>query len=137
EQFYPTVINRIEVIGVHTVTLHAQVMDISRTKLRELGVDWALGFGNDYVAQTVSGTLEPGGKSFAEILNPGQETVKLGIIDNGNSFFAAIRALQQKDLVKVMADPTLVAIDGRPASFNSGGEFPILVPAGLGQVGID
>jgi pilus assembly protein CpaC len=137
EQFYPTVINRIEVIGVHTVTLHAQVMEISRTKLRELGVDWALGFGNDYVAQTVSGTLEPGGKSFAEILNPGQETVKLGIIDNGNSFFAAIRALQQKDLVKVMADPTLVAIDGRPASFNSGGEFPILVPAGLGQVGID
>lgn len=27
-------------------------------------------------------------------------------------------------------------MDGRPASFNSGGEIPIIVPAGLGQVGI-
>ena len=36
-----------------------------------------------------------------------------------------------------MADPTVVAIDGRPASFNAGGEFPILVPAGLGQVGVE
>ncbi len=145
EQFYPTVINRIEVIGVHTVMLHAQVMEVSRTKLRDLGVDWGFGFGNDFISTTVSGTLNPGATSATAgaagltgtLAATGQETMKLGILDNGNSFFTAVRALQQRNLIKVMADPTLVAIDGRPASFNSGGEFPILVPAGLGQVGID
>jgi pilus assembly protein CpaC len=148
EQFYPTVINRIEVIGVHTVMLHAQVMEMSRTKIRDLGVDFGLGFGNDFVAQSVSGTIAPaagdfaasvgGGSSIAGTLAAtGQETFKFGIVDNGNSFFGTIRALHQRNLIKVMADPTLVAIDGRPASFNSGGEFPILVPSGLGQVGVD
>src|SRR5690606_869640 len=48
----------------------------------------------------------------------------------------AIRALRRNNLVKVLASPTLTAIDGRPASFNAGGEFPVIVPAGLGQVGI-
>lgn len=137
EQYYPRVINRIEVIGVHTIMLHTQVMEVSRTKLRELGIDWAAGFGNDYVAQTIGGTLGAGGTTFAAVPNAANETIKFGIVDSGNSFFTAIRALQQKNLVKVMADPTVVAIDGRPASFNSGGEFPILVPAGQGLVGVD
>ncbi len=137
EQFYPTVINRIEVIGVHTVTLHAQVMEISRTKLRALGVDHAMGFGNDFYSTSAGGTLTAGGTTVSAVGNTGQETFKLGIVDSGNQFFTALRFLQQRDLVKVMADPTLVAIDGRPASFNSGGEFPILVPSGLGTVGID
>jgi Flp pilus assembly secretin CpaC len=47
-----------------------------------------------------------------------------------------MRALRRNNLVKVLASPTLTAVDGRPASFNAGGEIPILVPAGLGQVGV-
>ena len=60
EQYYPTVINRIEVIGVHTIMLHTQVMEVSRTKLRELSVDWALGFGTDFVQQSVAGNTRNG-----------------------------------------------------------------------------
>ncbi len=136
EQYYPTVINRIEVIGVHTIMLQTQVMEVSRTKLREFGIDWSLGFGNDFVTSTSSGLIAPGGTTPA-ILSSGGETLKLGIVDNGNQFFGLLRALRQNNLAKVMADPTVVAIDGRPASFNSGGEFPILVPAGLGQVAVE
>ncbi len=136
EQYYPTVINRIEVIGVHTVMLHTQIMEVSRTKLRQLGVDWAADFGNDTVQQAVAGTL-----GVPDPMN-GVRTVtndqfRFGIVDSGNGFFASIKALQERNLVKVMADPTVVAIDGRPASFNSGGEFPILVPAGQGLVGVE
>ena len=36
-----------------------------------------------------------------------------------------------------MAEPTLVTVSGRPAFFNSGGEFPILIPAGLGTVSVE
>jgi pilus assembly protein CpaC len=77
------------------------------------------------------------GGTTGALINAGNETFKVGIIDSGNSFFGLVRALRENKLAKVLADPTVVAIDGRPASFNSGGEFPILVPAGLGQVGIE
>ncbi len=135
EQYYGTVINRIEVIGVHTIMLQTQVMEVSRTKLQQLGIDWSLGFGNDFVTQSASGLLGTGAAPTQ--LSAGTENFKFGIVDNGNSFFGLLKMLRQKNLAKVMADPTVVAIDGRPASFNSGGEFPILVPAGLGQVGVE
>ena len=40
--------------------------------------------------------------------------------------------LRQNDLIKVLAEPTLTTVSGRPAAFNAGGEFPILIPQGLG-----
>ena len=135
EQYYGTVINRIEVIGVHTIMLQTQVMEVSRTKLQQLGIDWSMGFGNDFVTQSASGLLGTG--NVPTQLSQGAENLKFGIVDNGNQFFGLLKMLRQKNLAKVMADPTVVAIDGRPASFNSGGEFPIVVPAGLGQVGIE
>lgn len=136
EQYYPTVINKIEVIGVHTVMLQTQVMEVSRTKLREFGIDWSMGFGNDFITQSTSGLISAG-STTAALTSASNETLKFGVIDNGNQFFGLMRLLRQNNLAKVMADPTVVAIDGRPASFNSGGEFPIIVPAGLGQVGVE
>lgn len=135
EQYYPTVINRIEVIGVHTIMLQTQIMEVSRTKLRECGIDWSLGFGNDFISSSASGLGGTG--AVPTLASAGSETLKFGIVDNGNQFFGLLRLLRQNNLAKVMADPTVVAIDGRPASFNSGGEFPIIVPAGLGQVAIE
>lgn len=133
EQYFPAVINKINVTGVYTIQLETQIMEVSRTKLRELGVDWAFGNGNDAISQTVSGLVTATGTTFA---GTGSETMKLGVIENSTSFFSAIRALRRNNLVKVLASPTLTAVDGRPASFNSGGEIPIIVPAGLGQVAI-
>jgi pilus assembly protein CpaC len=136
EQYYPKVVNRIGVTGERTVMLHTQILEVSRTKLRELGIDWQFGFGDDFLGQSLS-TLGGGGTTPGAILPTGGDTFRFGIMNSGDSFFAFIRALRQDNLVKVMAEPTVVAIDGRPASFNSGGEFPIIVPAGLGQVGIE
>lgn len=136
ELYFPTVINKVNVTGVHTIQLEAQIMEVSRTKLRELGIDWAVGNGDDVITQSVSGLLSTAGAPAAAFASTGQETFSVGIVENGSSFFTAIRALRRNNLVKVLASPTLTAIDGRPASFNAGGEFPIPVPAGLGQVGI-
>ena len=141
EQYYPTVINRIEVVGVHTIMLQTQVMEVSRTKLREFGIDWSLNFGNDFITQTVGGSIAPSPSNpfipLSTVVGTGRETLRFGIVDSGNQFFGLMRLLRQNNLAKVMADPTVVAIDGRPASFNSGGEFPIPIPAGLGLVGIE
>ena len=40
EQYYPTIVNNIKVIGVQQVLLHTRIMEVSRTKLRDLGIDW-------------------------------------------------------------------------------------------------
>jgi pilus assembly protein CpaC len=130
------VINRVEVIGVHTIMLHTQVMEVSRTKLRELGVDWASSWNDDGIVSSVSGLIAPGGTGTT-ITSAARETVRFEVVTENNTFFGFIRALKQNNMAKVLADPTVVAIDGRPASFNSGGEFPILVPAGMGQVGVE
>lgn len=133
ELYFPTVINKVNVTGVHTIQLEAQIMEVSRTKLRELGIDWAFANGDDFVTQSVSGLISSAGSA---VVSTGHETFSVGVVEKGSSFFTAIRALRRNNLVKVLASPTLTAIDGRPASFNAGGEFPIPVPAGLGQVGI-
>jgi len=136
EQYYPTVINRIQVLGVHTIMLHTKVMEVSRTKLRSLGVDWALDGKNATFQQAVAGTLGVPDPNTG-VRPVGGDNFRFAIFDNDTTFLASIKALQERNLVKIMADPTVVAIDGRPASFNSGGEFPILVPQGLGQVGVE
>lgn len=85
------------------------------------------------ITQSVSGLLQTTGTA---VTKTGSETFSYGVVENGTSFFSAIRALRRNNLVKVLASPTLTAVDGRPASFNAGGEIPIIVPAGLGQVAI-
>ncbi len=37
---------------------------------------------------------------------------------------AAIQALEQKQIVQILAEPNLLTVSGRPASFLAGGEFP-------------
>ncbi len=133
ELYFPTIINKVSVTGVHTIQLETQIMEVSRTKLRELGIDWALSNGDDIVSSSVSGLIRTTGTAVAKT---GSETFSVGVVENSTSFLTSIRALRRNNLVKVLASPTLTAVDGRPASFNAGGEFPIIIPAGLGQVGI-
>jgi len=37
---------------------------------------------------------------------------------------AVIRALQQKNLLQILAEPNLIAVNGKEASFRAGCEFP-------------
>src|ERR1041385_6707075 len=46
---------------------------------------------------------------------------------------AVIKALQQKNLLQILAEPNLIAVNGKEASFLAGGEFPFpLVQPGQG-----
>lgn len=148
EDYYPRVQNHITVAGVQQVLLQVRVMEVSRTKLRSLGIDFAdLTRTGDFVGQSVSGLLAAssgatfdvpsGGMLPSAATGPtGGQTFQFGIVEPGNSFFGVIEALQQKNLAKILAEPNLVTVSGRPAFFNVGGEFPILVPQSLGTVSI-
>lgn len=124
-EYFPKVINHMTVGGVQTIALHVKVVEVSRTKLRRLGVDWSLLTGNDFIIQSAAGIGATG------------DTLRFGIVNGGTSFTALIDALRQNSMAKLLAEPTLVAISGRPASFNSGGQIPIPVSGGLGVTTVE
>jgi len=49
----------------------------------------------------------------------------------------ALNALEQKGLIRNLAQPNLVALSGDTASFLAGGEYPIPIPGPLGQMAIE
>lgn len=135
EDFYPKIINAITVGGVQQVLLEVKVAEVSRTRLRNCGFDWADFASGFNGVQTISGLISHA-SATAGITTSGNETFSFGVIDGGNSFFGVIEFLRQNDLAKVLAEPKLVTVSGRPAFFNAGGEFPILVPQSLGTVSV-
>jgi pilus assembly protein CpaC len=56
---------------------------------------------------------------------------------NGTTWTGFVDALKSDGLVKVLAEPTLIALSGQDAYFLAGGEFPVPVPQGLGSVAIE
>ena len=48
-----------------------------------------------------------------------------------------INALSEDGIIKVLAEPNLIALSGQNASFLAGGEFPVPVPQGLGTAAIE
>lgn len=128
EQFYTRVINNIQVVGVQQVLLHTKIMEVSRTKLRDLGIDWSL-------SGTQTLTIAPGGLISAANGTPlSIDGASARIV--GGDFNGLLAALRQDDLVKLLAEPTVVATHGRPARFNVGGRVPTVVPSGNGAVSI-
>ena len=45
--------------------------------------------------------------------------------------------LQQNNIAKILSEPNIVAVSGRPAQFQVGGETPIIVPQSLGTSSIE
>jgi pilus assembly protein CpaC len=151
EEYYPKVINNMTVGGVQTVLLHVRVMEVSRTKLRQLGFDWAKITGGNMVTSGVSGMIQApvspslpvgtGGATppFAEITNNPitNSTFAFNIGQGTSAFFGVLNALREDNLAKIVAEPTLVCESGRAASFSVGGQIAVPEPQGLGSVGVD
>ncbi len=145
EDYYPKVINSLKVGGAQQVLLHVKVLEVSRTKLRNLGFDFWSNNHSFFAASSPSGLLNLNGAAGTQsgafpapsTSGAGGDTIRFGIVSGPSAFFGFLEALRTYNLAKVMAEPTLVAVSGSPAHFNDGGEFPILIPAGLGTVSVD
>ncbi|MCD4726629.1 MAG: histidine kinase, partial [Pirellulales bacterium] len=149
EQYYPKVINNMTIGGCQQVLLHVKVMEVSRTKLRQLGLDWAKITGNnvitsgpsglitDYLDQstTIGGLGGVPGKAAIRSATP-TSTFAFNVVNGTSGFFGVLEALRQDNLMKIMSEPTLVSINGQVASFNAGGEIPVPEPQSLGTISI-
>jgi pilus assembly protein CpaC len=111
------------------VTLKVRVAEVSRTVLKQLGVNWSalatIGSIAHLPALTLNANLDPVVCVGAATLCPSA------------NFNGVIDALDQSGLATILAEPTLTAVSGETASFIAGGEYPIPVPQGIGQVTID
>lgn len=146
EQFYPKVLNQMKVGGVQQVLLKVKVMEAQRSTIRELGMNFTYLNRNGYVNSSpgaitnldrVSLPFKPGVPS-AEILPSSirNATGSFAVIGDNNIFSSYITALRTENLLKILAEPEVLALNGRPALLLSGGEFPILVPQSLGTVSV-
>ncbi len=131
EQFYPTVVNNIKVVGVQQVLLHTRIMEVSRTKFRDLGVDLALIHGQNFIINSPGNLINVPKSTLAGVI-PVNDAANVRIFTG--DFEALIAALRTEDLIKFLAEPTVVATHGRPARFTVGGKVPYIVPAGTNSV---
>jgi pilus assembly protein CpaC len=137
------IINLLRVVGSQQVMLKVRIAELNRTAMRRiganfLGVDTHTGaiVGSSIAGPTAyQGTIgQPGNLLFGNQLygssslgpNDGNSTV-FGIFQH-NNFEFSLTALRQNGLLKILAEPNLVALNGQLASFLAGGEFPVPVP---------
>ena len=146
KEFYPRTLNQIKVGGVQQVQLHVKVMEVQRSKIRRLGMNFVYISNNGYFTST-PGALSP---ITALSSTPGDvpgiginqtsladASILFGVINPSSLFQGFVQALREEGLLKIMAEPTLTTTNGHPATLLNGGEFPIVVPAGLGTVGVE
>lgn len=120
ERYAPgKVTNLLQVAGSQQVMLAVRFAEMNRSVVKALGVETNLvNVGNDATFSVFSGG----------ILADAFGTIGLTDLTWGEaSLEVFLDALEQKGIVKTLAEPNLIALSGESASFLAGGEFPIPV----------
>lgn len=123
------VINMLRVPGVQQVALKVKIAELNRTAVRGFGLD---------VDGTVNFSNNPEGSAMflQSMINVATgDTPALLTQFDGDDIRFGIRWLQQRGVLRLLSEPTLVTMSGRPATFVAGGEFA--VPTVVGSVGLN
>ena len=134
-------------VGAEEVLLEVKFAEVDRTALTQVGINvFSTGAGNT-IGTTTTGQF--GSLTTSPITNStssngvGTTTATTSVGNLLNLFFfnpqvhlgAVIQALQQRNLLQILAEPNLVAINGKESSFLAGGEFPFpVVQPGAGGI---
>ena len=142
--------NLMEVRGEQQVMLKVKIIEANRSMLKELGLETAINDPNEGASYTVFGKTPPssaipGGRGKAVSAAGGaglalsQDPIASAslLLDSGlrgvGSLGMFLNALEEENLINVLAEPNLTAVSGQKAGFLAGGEFP--VPIGRDQFG--
>ncbi len=144
--YSPKVINVLTFgpLGAQEVLLQVKFAEVDRSAMAQMGVNFVSTGGANTFGTVSTGqyggfgtqTLTPGGQ------NPATNTTSTSTINNVLNLFlfrqdinfgAVIEALQSKNLLQILAEPNLIAVNGKEASFLAGGQFPFpIVQPGQG-----
>ena len=118
------VVNMMSVQGTQQVMLSVRFVEMQRTTAKDLNLNFQAnvpGAGNPSVqvqtGDTIFSAVHDVTKSF------GFSSLSWGV--GGGDLTFLFDALEQKGVVKTLAEPNLVAMSGDTANFLAGGEFPI------------
>ncbi len=111
------IINLITIVGEDQVTLKVTVAEVSRTVMKQLGVNMVGSASmNGVTFSGVAGNL-PGGLGQNVSNSLGLRT---------SNFRGYLQAMETAGAMKTLAEPTLTAISGEKAAFQVGGEYNVL-----------
>ncbi len=131
----PSIVNMMNVEGKQQVMLQVKILELSRSALRELGLEASANAGDSTGGHNLGLALDVATQTGLTAQNP--FAVASIIRDSGLSSLGLVQflinALEDRDLVKTLAEPNLTAISGEQAGFLAGGEFPI--PQGRSESG--
>src|SRR5262249_42135262 len=121
EQFAPqAVTNSLDVRASQQVLLEVRFVEVSRTALRDLGINWDVVTGRTGVAGAASllplAGIPSGAAPFVQAV--------IGLGSDRNRADLIIQALERRGLARRLAEPNLVTLSGDTANFLAGGEFP-------------
>jgi pilus assembly protein CpaC len=121
------------------ILLRVRFAELNRTAVAEFGIN-LLSLG----ALNMPGQINTGqfpGATLDKVSNGGSTTFNLSDILNifavrtDLNFGVIIHDLQSRGLLQILAEPNLVASNGKEASFLAGGEFPVPVAQGGANAG--
>ena len=114
------VINMLRIPGVQQVALRVKIAELNRSAARTIGVDLDLDFSQgELLVQSLINAATGGTASV------------LGSFDGGDLEFG-LHYLEQHGVMRMLSEPTLVTLSGRPATFIAGGEFAVPTTVGVG-----
>ena len=134
-------------VGAQEVLLEVKFAEVDRTAVTQLGVNiFSNGAANTIGTSTTgqfggfqtgnSGAGGTSGTSTGTGTTPAinfNQPLNLFLFRSDINLGALIQALQQKNLLEILAEPNLIAVNGKEASFLAGGEFPFpIVQPGQG-----
>lgn len=120
------------------ILLKVRFADIDRTVTQELGSNFiSTGIGNTVgsiqTGQFPSGSPATGGGALSI-----SDALNVFLFKRDLNLAVMLKALESKRVLQILAEPNVLAINGKPASFLAGGEFPYPTlqggGSGLGQV---
>lgn len=126
-------------VGAEEVLLEVKFAEVDRTALTQLGVN-AFTTGGNTIGRVTTGQF--GSTNIGPLNDPsGGASNQTTVNDLLNLFFfrpdihlgGVIKALQARNLLQILAEPNLIAVNGKEASFLAGGEFPFPVAQPSGQ----
>ncbi len=116
------------------VKLKVRIVEIDRSKLNQFGFNFFSPQGNN-LSSTSTGqfpttaTFGGGGTGGSQGLNV-SDPLNLFLYNQNLNIGVTIKDLEQKQVLQILAEPTITTMSGQKASFLSGGEFPFPVVQG-------
>ncbi len=122
-------------VPTHQVLIEVRFAEVDRSLARSLGVDYIVQGNKVTQSGFLSGALTPqvpATPTFSRVINPKDLLLSSTVshlleLRTGTDISIALSALEEQGLIRILAEPNLIAMSGEKASFLAGGEFPIPV----------